>query len=475
MGLISEELKIVSIGEIFKINLAIPEYQRPYTWQLKSANTLFNDIYEVFKESSFKKYRIGTIILHREEKDFNIVDGQQRITTFLLLFYAAQKICPTIYSDIESSMSIDKIKTLSYNRLSYLAIEENYNFFLKKISSFSEEELKNFISFVLNQCELVQVIIEDIKEPQNARQEAFQFFDSQNHRGKSLAPHDLLKSYHLREMYNENEEVKLKIISQWENSNQKELENLFEVYLFPITQWYKFKSGIGYSEKNIDSFKGIVISDKFNYTTYHKASNFYVEQINKTGEYPLFSNNPINQFQLTQPILAGKRFFDYVMHYKKMVNYTMNFVDRAFKKMLNVSLSEQDEKIKGLFPQYQSGDIYIYRLFICGVLFFADKFNFKEIDDLILKKMYAWAYSLRLNRYAVYRETVNKYALGNHSDLQNGNLFQFINEMKNPRDLELFELVDVQINKNYGDKSRENKLKSIIEFIESTREVKVKK
>jgi hypothetical protein len=31
-------------------------------------------------------------------------------------------------------------------------------------------------------------------------QEAFQFFDSQNTRGKSLEPHDLLKSYHLREM-----------------------------------------------------------------------------------------------------------------------------------------------------------------------------------------------------------------------------------------------------------------------------------
>ena len=33
--------------------------------------------------------------------------------------------------------------------------------------------------------------------------EAFRVFDSQNYRGKALAPHDLLKAHHLREMREE--------------------------------------------------------------------------------------------------------------------------------------------------------------------------------------------------------------------------------------------------------------------------------
>ena len=37
---------------------------------------------------------------------------------------------------------------------------------------------------------MVEVVLQDISE-------AFQFFDSQNARGKDLEPHDLLKAYHL--------------------------------------------------------------------------------------------------------------------------------------------------------------------------------------------------------------------------------------------------------------------------------------
>ena len=64
----------------------------------------------------------------------------------------------------------------------------------------------------------------------DSEQEAFQFFDSQNTRGKELAPHDLLKSYHLREMDKESEDLKVQIINQWENINTNILKDLFSIY-----------------------------------------------------------------------------------------------------------------------------------------------------------------------------------------------------------------------------------------------------
>ena len=85
-----DNLKIVNllglIGE-YSNKLTIPDYQRPYTWKKSTADTLFNDIYSAMKEN--KEYRLGSLILHRDENGFyNIVDGQQRLITISLILKA---------------------------------------------------------------------------------------------------------------------------------------------------------------------------------------------------------------------------------------------------------------------------------------------------------------------------------------------------------------------------------------------------
>ena len=68
--------------------LDIPPYQRLYKWTAKNANQHIDDIDESMK-SSKEIYRVGTLILHKHEKDgklvYDIVDGQQRTITFSLL------------------------------------------------------------------------------------------------------------------------------------------------------------------------------------------------------------------------------------------------------------------------------------------------------------------------------------------------------------------------------------------------------
>ncbi|MDY4155167.1 DUF262 domain-containing HNH endonuclease family protein [Campylobacter sp.] len=72
----------------------IPEYQRPYSWEIDECETLWNDIVNIFEEKKENKnveYFLGSIVSF-ENKDENsaleIIDGQQRITTLTLLFRA---------------------------------------------------------------------------------------------------------------------------------------------------------------------------------------------------------------------------------------------------------------------------------------------------------------------------------------------------------------------------------------------------
>ena len=197
MALLQDELKITKIQELLGMKLALPSYQRPYSWSVKSTNTLFLDTYNAYKEG-IQEYRIGSVILHKENERYNVVDGQQRLTTLSILLYCL--------GDEEQGLLREK-----YNQLSNDAIVTNFEILSKRISELSKDEQSKYKEYLLEHCSAVQIVTD-------SEQEAFQFFDSQNSRGKELAPHDLLKSYHLREMDDEDEHQKVKIINQWENS-----------------------------------------------------------------------------------------------------------------------------------------------------------------------------------------------------------------------------------------------------------------
>lgn len=91
----------------------------------------------------------------------------------------------------------------------------------------------SFIDYFLNKCQVTCFKIDDVSR-------AFQFFDSQNARGRDLDPHDLLKAFHLREMYvNEvkvDEQEVARLVETWENTDSKELAKLFADFLYRIRE-----------------------------------------------------------------------------------------------------------------------------------------------------------------------------------------------------------------------------------------------
>ena len=74
---------VKSIKEIFDTSnkYIIPLYQRNYAWGKEQIEALIQDIYEAYKNQSSNYYIGSLVVLRRHNGDYEVIDGQQRLTT----------------------------------------------------------------------------------------------------------------------------------------------------------------------------------------------------------------------------------------------------------------------------------------------------------------------------------------------------------------------------------------------------------
>ena len=166
--------KIIKIKELVSNeSLCVPEYQRPYKWTLKNVSQLIDDILR-FKDK--KAYRLGTIVLHKDKDEnhidrFNIVDGQQRITTIILLLKAIQKnieLFNKFNSEYDKKIEKPQFKLpdLKFsNPVSIKNIKNNYRELDKRVKEVNFDE--HIVYFILEKCEVVYVEYNAPKNPNN--------------------------------------------------------------------------------------------------------------------------------------------------------------------------------------------------------------------------------------------------------------------------------------------------------------------
>lgn len=85
------EPKLQTIGVYLKKSdiFRIPEYQRAYSWNIANCDKLWQDVESYIAQDAEDPYFFGTIIIDcSKERYLNLIDGQQRTTTFLLLLKA---------------------------------------------------------------------------------------------------------------------------------------------------------------------------------------------------------------------------------------------------------------------------------------------------------------------------------------------------------------------------------------------------
>ena len=362
-----EKAKIIKIDDVFKLNLRIPDYQRPYKWTVKNVQQLIDDLLTHFRDS--KVYRIGTIVLYKNGGKSEIVDGQQRLTTLsLLLHKLGRKDILFLQEKLNHSIS-------KFNIIENYKFINSYNFPL------------GFEEYILKICEMVRIELDDLDE-------AFQFFDSQNARGKPLESYDLLKAYHLREMRNKPDQIIHQCVECWERAAMSDdinnLNKIINSILFRLRRWHYQEHAEVFSANELDTFKGV----------------------SKGANYP-YLNGLLTGFQVNQTLFNGKCFFDYIKCY--MVIY-----EKLFRK--ETGLLEQFDQIDGInletglinfLDNYKNnnrvGDQYLRNLFECTILFYFDKFGDNYLSEFVAKAFF-WVYRIRIEKDRISFKTIEKAA-----------------------------------------------------------------
>lgn len=403
--------EVMCIKELPFGNFEIPDFQRPYKWSPKNVNQLINDLL-TFRDK--KEYRLGTLVLHENK----IVDGQQRAVTLSLLFYVLfENIITSNPKDVPYNDFLQKIKvywqrTVFKNPISIAHVRENLTCIRERKDDLDE----GMLSFLLEKCQFVVVRLPKIAE-------AFQFFDSQNARGKDLEPHDLLKAFHLREIPKLSESDKNNI-TQWQDEDSDFLIHLF-LAMYRVNRWSKSYSGDKFTKNDIDVFKGISLNAK-HYPFYiqqiicHYFINDYVEDkarmIDRTRmEFP---------FQLDQVCINGSRFFDMIRYYgalykeiRKGDTYkSYGTHERSAYKVIHF--------LNTYGNRNRRGDIYTRELFDSMLLYYIDRFGFAEIDKVVWK-LFKEVYQLRLTHYSVKLATIDNFAMSER-------MFKIIRDAQSP-------------------------------------------
>lgn len=419
MAINREMLQFASVEELLGTqapDLRIPDFQRPYSWTPRIAAQLFTDVGEALDSRPEHSYILGTVILLKrpQESHFEVVDGQQRILTLHLLraLLRGQRI-PHLQS---GSTPIHQVHRELSRRVSDL---ERF-----------PGRLESYRDFLDTKASVLKIVTDD-------EDESFQFFDSQNFRGKSLRPHDLLKAFHLREMADASASEQRAIVEQWEEADENDLDRLFGTYLARIHWWSRNRPAQDFTNDDLEIFKGARKSTRsLPGAEYHRAAKAILPGLQ---EWAYSDTDPVTrrnlkraQHQLDAPVSAGKSFFDYV-------SFMLEEYERLDKKLFSdadtAGLTSKDLAVFHDGARFR----YCRELYIAAALYYTNKYS-DDDTPRVRRHLFRWAYSVRLAYERLGWNTANNYALGrstNMEDLNKVNLFSVIRDTLDPSELGL--------------------------------------
>ena len=253
-----------------KADYIIPDYQRPYAWDEDSCQTLWDDIFsfaipdnDATKFDTSDEYFLGSIVtFENDKKQQEVIDGQQRLTTFMLLLRAfydrftkmqdqdskdfSERIASCIWKTNEMGkpdkehLKIDSVVATDKDKDEFLSIlktgnvtssqtsryANNFRFFLKKVDDFINDFPKfaeKLPARILNNCILMPIEAE-------SQDTALRIFSTLNDRGLPLSDSDIFKAQFYQYYKQKSEDGRDEFIKDW-----KKLEETCEKIFHPIT------------------------------------------------------------------------------------------------------------------------------------------------------------------------------------------------------------------------------------------------
>lgn len=210
----NNQVRTLTISELCNgDNYIIPIYQRNYAWGRDEIELLIQDISEALKNKEDKEnnYYIGSLVVAKRKDGYEVIDGQQRLTTLKLLLSYFNKKLNVKNSNInlnfeyrdESNQSLNNLGNNKYEN----SIEIGYKFILDIFSEKIVEESKennineeDFSSFLLD-----KVVILRTEVPEDT--DLNHYFEIMNNRGEQLEKHEVLKARLMEKLLNEDKKL----------------------------------------------------------------------------------------------------------------------------------------------------------------------------------------------------------------------------------------------------------------------------
>ena len=191
-------LEECSINQIYRegqetIIYKIPVYQRNYAWEEDEITALVKDVYDSSKKDKSAPYYIGTLVTYKcGDNEFEVIDGQQRLTTIYLMLKALD------VEDVRNKLtysarkiSADTIRNLpDFGDELDQGIKNGFVYAKKAIHAIvgeSECELKAFRDYFLDQVHIIRYRV-----PKDV--DLNHYFEVMNSRGEQLEKHEIVKS-----------------------------------------------------------------------------------------------------------------------------------------------------------------------------------------------------------------------------------------------------------------------------------------
>ncbi len=260
----------------------IPIYQRPYQWSKEQCEELLNDLFENYEDHGEDDYFCGSLVFIQldEGNKTDIVDGQQRLSTFILL----AKVLATLFLERLTEESKDYLQEslngrygkkdrLNFNAIGFNSkkdfqyaltsfndapISNNKNNYLKNAICLKNylkkkeiEDINDFIEWLYFKVVFITITCPDADK-------ALRIFNVLNARGLALNATDIFKGELLKHT---KEHEREEFVSRWNALSQKcsdndlTMETLFSwhlTYLDPVTSKEKMEKRLVTWFKNLN-------------------------------------------------------------------------------------------------------------------------------------------------------------------------------------------------------------------------------
>jgi len=255
-----DQRNVMNLFQDKRSDFLIPDYQRPYAWDESKCNTLWEDLFTfAFPNENFdnfndeEEYFLGPIVtyLNKENNKLEVIDGQQRLTTLMLLLRAfydkflyaqdsntvetRKEIAKCIWkTDLYGNPKMDELKIQSevageeekeefLNILKTGIVPKNYKskyainfkFFKEKIDDFALRYsmfVSIFPQIIMRNCILLPI-------EADKQETALRIFSTLNDRGMPLSDADIFKAQLYK--YYTDKGNKQEFIDKWKELEQQ--------------------------------------------------------------------------------------------------------------------------------------------------------------------------------------------------------------------------------------------------------------